>query len=121
MRCPFPHSYLRCLTSTCATRLHHLQLVLNWTSDSGSEPPPIRNKVAQLLVSIFTNEFPDAWPSFFDDLLSLLDPESPSTFDFFFRVLLTIDENVVDRNMARSPVSVVRVTRCRARDAMPCA
>jgi hypothetical protein len=60
--------------------------------------------VAQLLVQMFVAEFPATWPTFFDDVLSLMDSDVPITFDFLFRVLKTIDESVIDRVMNRTGV-----------------
>lgn len=63
--------------------------------------------MAQLLAAIFIYEFPDIWPQFFDDILSLIDVDAPASFDFFFRLLKAIDELVVDRAVTRSEVSVL--------------
>eukprot|EP00038_Savillea_parva_P008981 m.180452 g.180452 ORF g.180452 m.180452 type:complete len:968 (-) comp15007_c0_seq1:43-2946(-) len=92
------------------------ELVLDWMGRAGREPASIRNKAAQFLIQIFVHEFPERWPSFFDDVLSLLDTSTPATFDFFFRMLKTIDELVVDRGMSRSPDELARNTHIK--DAM---
>eukprot|EP00035_Acanthoeca_spectabilis_P030015 m.7342 g.7342 ORF g.7342 m.7342 type:complete len:955 (+) comp3951_c0_seq1:376-3240(+) len=92
------------------------ELVLNWIGTAESETTAIRNKVAQLLAAIFIYEFPDIWPQFFDDILSLIDVDAPASFDFFFRLLKAIDELVVDRAVTRSEDELARNTNLK--DAM---
>ena len=47
-------------------------------------PPFLRNKVAQALVALAANEFPQEWPTFFQDLLALL-PSGLPAVDLFCR------------------------------------
>lgn len=47
-------------------------------------PPYLRNKVAQTLVAIAGQEYPDEWPSFFQDIMSTLG-QGPPAVDLFCR------------------------------------
>ena len=47
-------------------------------------PPFLRNKIAQTLVAVAGQEYPGAWPSFFQDLLATL-ASGPAAVDLFCR------------------------------------
>ena len=47
-------------------------------------PPFLRNKLAQAIVAVAGHEYPDAWPSFFHDLLGTLG-QGPPAVDLFCR------------------------------------
>jgi exportin-T len=64
-------------------------------------PPGIRNKMAHLFALVFVCEFPTTWPSFFQDLGANV-TASAALAEFFVRVMLAIDEEVVDRDIVRS-------------------
>jgi exportin-T len=78
------------------------QTLWEWvkTSLDTNEKPFIKNKLAQAIVQIFKIQYPENWPTFFDDLISLVDqsmntPRSDIIVDFFLRICSTIDEEVV--------------------------
>lgn len=74
----------------------------------GSEPNYIKNKVAQLSVLIFVNEFPEKWPTFFKDISRFLPTGGAAAMDFYLRVMDAVDEIVVYREMARSSTEAAR-------------
>lgn len=81
------------------------------------DPPFIKNKVAQVYVYIFVNQYPHACPTFFSDLLAEVNTKGPLMVDIFFRILDAIDEIVVSRDFqTRSKEELVRNTRIK--DAM---
>ena len=69
-------------------------------------PPYLRSKLATLLTSLFRVDYPDRWPSFFTDFLSLLPPLHPTVVDTFLRTLLAIDSDVVAHDWRRSDADV---------------
>ncbi len=71
--------------------------------------PATRNKFAQILVLLFAREFLTTWPTFFDDLIALLD-QGPPLVDMFLRVTLTIDEELIARTMARTEAETAQST-----------
>lgn len=46
-------------------------------------------------------EYPKQWPTFFNDLISML-AEGPQAVDMFCRVLMAIDQDVVSLEIPRS-------------------
>jgi hypothetical protein len=46
-------------------------------------------------------EYPDQWPSFFRDLLNLLNGAGPPVVDLFLRVIKAVDEEVVSHELVR--------------------
>ena len=75
-------------------------LLLAGTSTSASNLPPfLRNKIAQVLVAIAVQEFPDTWPTFFRDVLL---QQGREAVDLFCRVLTSIDEDIVSLEVPRS-------------------
>ncbi|XP_076358684.1 exportin-T-like isoform X2 [Tachypleus tridentatus] len=67
----------------------------------------IRNKIAQLVCLIFLADFPHSWPNFFDDLLKLLTLGS-SGADYFLRILLAVNSDVADKEIARTQKEIQR-------------
>lgn len=62
----------------------------------------IKNKVAQLFSLVFVQDYLNHWPTFFQDLLQYLS-HGPPVIDVFLRILLAIDIEVVDRDIAHTP------------------
>ena len=67
----------------------HMQLkralIRHGTQQAAAELPGfLKNKVAQAIVAIAGHEYPDAWPSFFQDLLGTLG-QGPAAVDLFCR------------------------------------
>ena len=46
-------------------------------------------------------EYPDQWPTFFRDLLNLLNGASPPVVDLFLRIIKAVDEEVVSHELFR--------------------
>jgi exportin-T len=87
-------------------------LLRSWFRDRGvlrTDPPSIRNKMARLFAVVFVREFPLGWPSFFQDISSTITISS-SGADMFLRVMLSIHEEVVDREVDRASAIHVRNT-----------
>lgn len=61
----------------------------------------LRNKGAQLLALTFLVDFPERWPSYFSDLLQMLSLGA-NAVDVYQRVLMAIDSEVVDREIAHT-------------------
>jgi len=77
------------------------------TTLDSNEKPFLKNKLAQTIVQLFKIQYPENWPTFFDDLISLVDqsmnsPRSEIIIDFFLRICSTIDEEVVSLLINRS-------------------
>ncbi|KAK9766337.1 pre-tRNA nuclear export protein [Basidiobolus ranarum] len=82
-------------------------------SDNGgvdAEPAFLRNKLAHAVTLLFINLYPTTWPTFFSDFILLLTSNSvdsnkrtnPKVVDFFLRVLMAIDEEVVNVTVPRT-------------------
>lgn len=59
------------------------------------QSPFIKNKLCAIFVHIVKHDYPQHWPSFFTDFLSLLD-KGPEVIDVFVRLLKILDEEVRD-------------------------
>lgn len=46
------------------------------------------------------NEYPGKWPTFWTDLLGML-PEGPGVVDMFCRILIAIDDDVINLDISR--------------------
>ena len=88
-------------SSLCTSLLLYLRDVL----PLHPPPPFVRSKLASLLVSVFKADYPERWPSFFPDLLSLL-PRSPALVDVSLRTLRAIDQEVVVHDWRRTDEEV---------------
>ncbi|KAI9202178.1 armadillo-type protein [Polychytrium aggregatum] len=67
----------------------------------------IKTKLVVVLVILFKNQYLQEWPTFFDELLSLLEttkgtPKFPTMVDLFLRFSVTIDTEVVSLLIVRS-------------------
>ena len=78
----------------------------------------IRNKAAQLFSLAFVVDFPLRWPSFVRDLLSYLQA-GEAAVDIYVRILMAIDSEVVDREIAHTPeVCTTKAIHCYGMDAL---
>ncbi|KAJ3109809.1 pre-tRNA nuclear export protein [Phlyctochytrium planicorne] len=78
-----------------------------------SEPAYIRNKLVQVIIVIFRFQYPESWPGFFDDTISLLQSGSMKTdvaLDFFLKVSFCIHDEVVTLEGRRSETDAARNT-----------
>ncbi|XP_022238268.1 exportin-T-like isoform X1 [Limulus polyphemus] len=69
----------------------------------------IRNKIAQLVCLVFLADYPHRWPKFFDNVLELLTLGPPGV-DYYLRILLAINSDVADREIARTQKELERNT-----------
>lgn len=79
--------------------------LMNCLQIAGNERSPeksfILNKLAQIISLAFLVDFPTRWPTFFDDLLGTLN-QGHLAVAMYLRVLLAIDQEVVDRDIAHN-------------------
>jgi len=71
--------------------------LVNWLKthlSNGTEDNAVKNKYSQIVALLFKQEYPEQWPTFFDDYLSLLNL-GPAVIDIFLRICVAIDEQVV--------------------------
>jgi len=62
----------------------------------------ITRKAAQLFALVSLIDFPNRWPTFFNDLMATCS-WSTGNADFYLKVLLAIDCEIVDRELPRTP------------------
>ncbi|KAJ1968999.1 pre-tRNA nuclear export protein, partial [Dimargaris xerosporica] len=108
----------------CVTRDYHT------STTAAAEPAYVRNKLAHTVALLFLTTYIQHWPSFFADLHGLMyGPVSPGSSsplgdkglhpgitDFYLRILLAIDEEMVNPVIHRGAAEVERNTRIK--DAM---
>ncbi|XP_072181720.1 exportin-T-like [Diadema setosum] len=87
------------------------QTLMTWlhvqTVSSQEEKSFVRNKAAQLFSLMFIHDFPHKWPTFFSDLLQMLQV-GQAAVDMYLRVLLAIDSEVVDREIIHTAEETMR-------------
>ena len=76
-------------------------LVTLGTQPSSGFPSFLRNKNAQTIVAIAAQEYPEEWPTFFQDLLSTLS-SGPEAVDLFCRILVSVDDDIISLEVPRS-------------------
>lgn len=65
-------------------------------------PVYLKNKVAQVVVRLLQHEFPDKWPTFFNDMISLLS-RGPLAADMFCRIIQSLNADVISLEVAKTP------------------
>ncbi|GFO01905.1 exportin-t-like [Plakobranchus ocellatus] len=81
---------------------------INMESNEGTQSKTfIRNKIAQVASLVFVCDFPQRWPQFFHDLMARLTSGSLAV-DMYLRILLSVQQEVVDRDIAHSPEEAQR-------------
>lgn len=74
----------------------------------------IRNKAAQSLTLLFAQVYPNGWPSFFKDIMTLARTSTGSSHikaaDFFLRLCISIDEEIARMDIPRHRDQVLRNT-----------
>ena len=79
----------------------YLSKAVNGEGDGGAEKSFILNKVAQLFTSACLVDYPCRWSLFFDTLVESVSL-GPAAVDLYLRILLAIDGEVVDRDIAHT-------------------
>ncbi|SAM06431.1 hypothetical protein [Absidia glauca] len=96
------------------TMMEYLQREFVDNTDTASEETYIRNKAAQSLTLLFAQVYPTGWPSFFKDIMALTRTSTGSSHekaaDFFLRLSISIDEEIVRMDIPRHRDEVVRNT-----------
>ncbi len=64
-------------------------------------PTFLRNKLAQTLVSVLQQEYPQEWPTFFQDLIRAMLAQGDGLIDMFCRILVSVDEDLVSLDIPR--------------------
>lgn len=72
------------------------------TQRRANEKNFLTRKAAQLFALVSLIDFPTKWPTFFNDLMSTCKWSSGNS-DFYLKVLLAIDCEIVDREIPRTP------------------
>jgi exportin-T len=75
------------------------RILLSWMQDSTERKPFIGKKMAQIVALTFVIDYPQKWPAFFSDLLQCAGTGVQTSVELYLRVLLAIDEEVVDRQI----------------------
>lgn len=92
-------------TASQDDRLNVQNLLMTWLQMNAFNPAEekmfIKNKVAQLFSLVFVQDYPNHWPTFFQVLLQYLS-QGPRVIDIYLRILLAIDIEVVDRDIAHT-------------------
>lgn len=78
-------------------------LLAHGTQAAGGPALPgfLKNKVAQVIVALAAHEYPDEWPTFFQDLLGTLGRGTPAV-DLFCRILASVDQDIISLDVPRS-------------------
>ena len=85
-------------------KLMFRDLLLSWMEQfPGPSPPFLVKKKCQILTHVFLQDYPDNWPSFFSDILSLLPPYSPDSTLLYLHFLLCMNEEIMGKTVLRSP------------------
>ncbi|BFZ56846.1 pre-tRNA nuclear export protein [Savitreella phatthalungensis] len=83
------------------------------------DPPYLRNKLAEIISLLFVHLYTSTWTSFFQDFYALI-PKSSRAADFFFRVCVSIEQEIADVLIVRNQDEAKRATlikdEIRARD-----
>lgn len=66
------------------------------------QPAFLTNKMAHIFSLVFAADFPERWPSFFNDLFFNTNINDRKVAFFYLKVLLAIDVEVVNRDIQRS-------------------
>lgn len=77
------------------------------TSNSAA-PRHFRNKLANVLGTLFTRLYPEEWPSFFTDLLQLVAQYPENSGELYVNVLLSVHEKIGDQLFAREAEEMQR-------------
>lgn len=97
-------------------RLGLRDALLSWLDkhscvDSLATPTYLLNKSAQVFALVFANEFLTTWSTMMLDVMKIcLERRKLSGIDFYLRILLAIDSEVVDRVITHSEIEQIRNT-----------
>ena len=80
----------------------NLKFFFHQSNEASQSKTFIRNKLAQVASLVFVNDFPQRWPQFFHDLMGRL-ASGPLAVDMYLRILLSVQLEVVDRDISHSP------------------
>lgn len=95
-------------------KLSMKKLCLIWFKNCMSyqlnEPQYVINKKAQLVSLLFTLEYPNNWPTFFLDLLPIINPSNYKMVQLYLSLLLTMNDDVMNKAIPRSEQELQRNT-----------
>nr|XP_039263647.1 LOW QUALITY PROTEIN: exportin-T-like [Styela clava] len=82
--------------------------LMSWLQKQSNElksmPLYLRNKAAQVFALLFAKEFLSSWPSMMLDVMKVCLNKTNTGVDFYLRMLLAIDVEVVDRTIMHSEI-----------------
>lgn len=79
------------------------------TSRQANEKNFLNRKAAQLFALVSLIDFPNRWPTFFNDILAT-SSWSEGNADFYLKVLIAIDSEIVDREIPRTAEEMEVIT-----------
>ena len=88
---------------------HLQQWLLACITSALDHPVYLQNKLAQLAALMCKTMYPEQWPSFFVDFLSLLD-RGECYVDFFVRLMRSVYEEIISIEFSRTPLDLQRAT-----------
>ncbi|KAH7469096.1 Exportin-T [Phytophthora ramorum] len=80
-----------------------------------SKAPYLKTKLAVVITLLIKRDYPDRWPTAFTELLALL-PQGASVVEMYFRILLAINEEIVEFDAQRTQQEAAH--NMRIKDAM---
>lgn len=79
--------------------------LLTWLQENvsfvESKAPYLKTKLAVVITLLIKRDYPDRWPSAFAELMALL-PKGASMVEMYFRILVAINEEIVEFDAQRS-------------------
>ena len=79
-----------------------------------SHPAGVCKKLAQVIVIIFKQDFPERWPSYFSDIMQALLSQNeknelnPTLVEMFLLIMIGIDEEVVSNEVIRTTAEMAQ-------------
>ncbi|KAJ0406793.1 hypothetical protein ATCC90586_000846 [Pythium insidiosum] len=93
--------------------------LLAWMRDNVAyierEAPYLKTKLAVVITLLIKRDYPDRWPTAFTELMALL-PLGASMVEMYFRILVAINEEIVEFDANRTPAEAQ--ANMRIKDAM---
>jgi exportin-T len=74
-------------------------ILLSWMQGSVGRNPLVTKKMAQIIALTFVIDYPQRWPMFFSEMLQCVSSGVTAAIHLYLRVLMAIDEEVVDRQI----------------------
>ncbi|KAF1327948.1 Exportin-t, partial [Globisporangium splendens] len=82
-------------------KFYALQALQENVSFVENKAPYLKTKLAVVITLLIKRDYPDRWPTAFSELMSLL-PKGASMVEMYFRILVAINEEIVEFDAQRS-------------------